>query len=126
MPSGPPHCRCARPSAQALSNQTLCAGLFWLPPFLTVPRSSYSYYKFVGFVDDLNKVGDLLGKAQAMQQSALGKLSLGKGNLVRRVDELRKLSVTPSKQLPAALLSLDLDDPSVDEISDDVSDESDR
>jgi len=77
-------------------------------------------------VDDLNKVGDLLGKAQAMQQSSLGKLSLGKGNLVRRVDELRKLGVTPSKQLPAALLSLDLDDPSVDEISDDVSDESDR
>ncbi len=80
------------------------------------------YDKFVGFVEDLNKVGDLLGKAQAMQQSALGKLSLGKGNLVRKVDELRKLGVTPSKQLPVGMLNLATDSPSTDDESDSVGD----
>jgi len=67
--------------------------------------------KFVGFVEDLDKVGDLLDKAQNAQQAALAKLSTGKGNLVRRVEGLRKLGVTPSKRLPAALLDVDDGEP---------------
>ncbi len=72
------------------------------------------YDKFVGFVDDMNRVGDLLTRAQSAQQAALGKLAQGRGNLVRRADELRKLGVSPSKQLPAGLIDLDSDDGDVD------------
>ncbi len=62
------------------------------------------YDKFVGFVDDMNKVGESLDKAQKAQQAALSKLSHGRGNLVRKAEELRRLGAEPSKQIPASLL----------------------
>lgn len=64
------------------------------------------YDKIVGFVDDLGKVGDALDKAQKAHQSALGKLAQGRGNLIRRAEQLRSLGVAPSKQLPSSLLGL--------------------
>ena len=73
-------------------------------------RAGKLYDKFVGFADDLGKVGDAIGKAQAAQQAALNKLSQGKGNLVRRVEQLRSLGVSPGKRLPGALLTDDSDD----------------
>lgn len=73
---------------------------------LIAERAGALYDKFVGFVDDLGKVGDALDRAQKMHQSALGKLAHGKGNLVRRVEQLRSLGVAPGKQLPAGMLAL--------------------
>jgi DNA recombination protein RmuC len=66
----------------------------------------------------MGKVGDSLRRAQDQHQAALGKLSHGKGNLVRRVEELRRLGVAPSKRLPQTLL-----DTSSDETSDDSANE---
>ncbi len=82
---------------------------------LIADRAANLYDKFVGFVDDMGKLGDALDRALKQHQSALGKLSQGKGNLVRRVEELRRLGVSPSKRLPQPLLDassdVDSDDP---------------
>jgi DNA recombination protein RmuC len=67
-------------------------------------RAAGLYDKFVGFTEDLQKVGELLERAQGAQRAALGKLSQGKGNLVRQAEQLRQLGVAPSKRLPAPLL----------------------
>jgi DNA recombination protein RmuC len=67
------------------------------------------YDKFVGFIEDMGKVGDALDRAQAAHRAALGKLSQGKGNLVRRTEQLRELGVAPTKRLPAGMLDLSAD-----------------
>ncbi len=58
------------------------------------------YDKFVGFVDALEDVGQKIGKAQESYQTARNRLAEGKGNLVRRTEELRKLGVKSQKELP--------------------------
>ncbi len=73
---------------------------------LIADRAGKLYDKFVGFVEDLDKVGDALERAQKMHQSALAKLAQGRGNLVRRAEQLRSLGVAPGKQLPDSLLGL--------------------
>jgi DNA recombination protein RmuC len=62
------------------------------------------YDKFVGFVADLEDVGKRLDAARASYDGALGKLSSGKGNLVRQVERIRQLGVKPSKLLPPPLV----------------------
>lgn len=69
-------------------------------------RAAVLYDKFVGFSEDLLKVGDALKKAQELHGSALDKLSQGRGNLVRQAEMLRKLGVAPSKKLPGSLQDL--------------------
>ncbi len=71
------------------------------------------YDKFVGFVEDLEVVGDRLEKAQRAYQSAHGKLSSGQGNLVRQLDKVRALGVKPSKSLRVGLLENRDDDEEV-------------
>lgn len=76
-------------------------------------RAAVLYDKFVGFSEDLLKVGDALKKAQELHGSAVDKLSQGRGNLVRQAEMLRKLGVAPSKKLPGSLQ--DLADPGNDD-----------
>ncbi len=58
------------------------------------------YDKFVAFVEDLTKIGDQIGKTQESYDKALNKLSTGKGNLLRRVELMKKLGLKPKKSLP--------------------------
>jgi DNA recombination protein RmuC len=58
------------------------------------------YDKFVAFVEDLTKIGDQIGKTQESYEKALNKLSTGKGNLLRRVELMKKLGLKPKKSLP--------------------------
>ncbi len=62
------------------------------------------YEKFVGFVDDMKKTGEQLKKAQDVHSEAFKKLHTGKGNLVRQVERLAEMGVSPSKRIPAELL----------------------
>ena len=62
------------------------------------------YDKFVGFVEALDDVGQKLGKAQDSYQTARNRLADGKGNLVRRTEELRQLGVKAQKKLPEELV----------------------
>ena len=58
------------------------------------------YDKFVGFVEDMHKVKGALDSSGRHLQSAMGKLSEGRGNLISRVEKFRSLGVQPSKRLP--------------------------
>ncbi|GAB2500938.1 DNA recombination protein RmuC [Arenimonas alkanexedens] len=69
-------------------------------------RAATLYDKFVGFAEDLGKVGEALRRANDLHAAAVGKLSQGRGNLVRQAEMLRELGVSPSKRLPAALQDL--------------------
>lgn len=62
------------------------------------------YDKFVGFINDLKKVGDKLDDAKQAHAEAFGKLSSGNGNLVGRVENLRKLGAKASKKIDAQLI----------------------
>jgi DNA recombination protein RmuC len=69
-------------------------------------RAAVLYDKFVGFAEDLSKVGEALRRANDLHAAAVGKLSQGRGNLVRQAEMLRELGVSPSKKMPAALRDL--------------------
>jgi len=62
------------------------------------------YDKFVGFVDDLEKLGQRLDQAQTSYHDAFSKLKTGKGNLIRSAEKVRELGVKPSKNLSAPLI----------------------
>ncbi|MEE4175306.1 MAG: DNA recombination protein RmuC [Xanthomonadales bacterium] len=67
-------------------------------------RAGKLYDKFVGFTDNLKGVGMRLDQAQRAYDGALSQLSEGRGNLVRQVEDLRKLGARHQKQLDAALV----------------------
>ncbi len=60
------------------------------------------YDKFVMFVDDLKKIGTQIMKTQESYDSAFNKLSTGKGNLLNRVESMKKLGLKPKKSLPVS------------------------
>ncbi|MGN0006627.1 MAG: DNA recombination protein RmuC [Alistipes sp.] len=60
------------------------------------------YDKFVGFVGDLKEVGAALDKASKRYDAAYSKLSVGNGNLLTKIDNIRKLGVKTTKRLPVA------------------------
>lgn len=62
------------------------------------------YDKFVGFVEALDDIGDKLGKAQLAYEMARGRLAEGKGNLVGRVEALKRLGAKSKKDLPPEYL----------------------
>ena len=62
------------------------------------------YGKFVGFVDDLEKIGDQINNARKAYDGAHNKLVSGKGNLISRTQTLIDLGVKSRKQLPASVL----------------------
>jgi DNA recombination protein RmuC len=68
------------------------------------------YDKFVGFLEDFQKIGNLLDSARKTFDSAHGKLSTGRGNLVVSVQKLKKLGVNSTKKIPAELYGYDNED----------------
>ena len=58
------------------------------------------YDKFVGFIDDMEKIGKALGTASATYGEAMNKLKSGKGNLIVRVEKLKGMGVKAKKNLP--------------------------
>jgi DNA recombination protein RmuC len=64
------------------------------------------YNKFVGFVDALEEVGQQLDKAKTAYQTAHDRLVHGRGNLVRRAQELKQLGVKAKKELPRKMIEL--------------------
>ena len=58
------------------------------------------YDKFYGLIVDLEQVGSKLSGAQQSFNTAMNKLHTGKGNLISRVEKLKKLGAKAKKQLP--------------------------
>ncbi|OIP00592.1 MAG: hypothetical protein AUJ98_07055 [Bacteroidetes bacterium CG2_30_33_31] len=63
------------------------------------------YDKFVGFYEDLDIISKSMNKINENFENAKNKLSTGKGNLVSRVEKLRKLGVKPKKKLDTSFQS---------------------
>ncbi len=61
------------------------------------------YEKFVGFVEDLEKIGLQLNNTQKTYDGAHNKLVSGKGNLIARTQTLIDLGVKSRKKLPVAM-----------------------
>jgi DNA recombination protein RmuC len=67
-------------------------------------RGTELYEKFVGFVTDMEVLGDSLRKSDQHYTNAMKKLADGRGNLIRQVEMLKKLGLRTSKSIPKALL----------------------
>ena len=65
-------------------------------------RGGRLHDKFVGFVDDLRKVGEALEAGREAWQAANSKLHTGPGNLVRQAAQLKTLGAKAAKDLPEA------------------------
>lgn len=66
-------------------------------------RAGALYDKFVGFAEDLDKLGVHLDRASASYRDARGKLIEGRGNLARQAEMLKDLGAKTAKSLPAGL-----------------------
>lgn len=72
---------------------------------LEIARQSGNLYdKFVGFTSDLVKVGKAMDTAKGSYEDAMNKLSTGTGNLIGRVEKIKKLGAKASKSLDNKLL----------------------
>ena len=70
------------------------------------------YDKFAGFVGDMEKIGKSVEATQKHYDAALNKLSSGRGNILRQVEQFRQLGVQPSKRLASEAMN---DEDSADE-----------
>ena len=84
-------------------------------------RGALLYDKFVGFVEDLETLGQSLAKARDSYDSAHLKLHAGRGNLIRQAEKLKELGVKPMKTLPAELVEAALEAPALSATSEDES-----
>lgn len=67
-------------------------------------RGAKLYDKFVGFVDNLEKIGKNIEVANNSYQDAYKQLSTGKDNLVTQTLKLKDLGIKNKKQLPQSLV----------------------
>jgi DNA recombination protein RmuC len=65
----------------------------------------------VGFIGDLQKVGERIQQAQDSYNDARRKFSEGSGNVIRQAEMLKQLGVKPSKALPAQWVEPALEEP---------------
>ena len=73
-------------------------------------KSGDMYNKFVGFIEDMQKIGSRLSSTQTAYNDGMKKLSEGTGNLVKRAEELRKMGAKSTKQLPSEIVGLEDED----------------
>jgi len=57
------------------------------------------YEKLVGFVDEMKRVGQHLQKAQDSYDISMNRLSSGRGNIIKRAENIVKLGLKPNKML---------------------------
>jgi len=67
-------------------------------------RGALLYEKFVGFVTDMEMIGDAIQKADQNYVSAWRKLVDGPGNLVGQVQKLKELGIRTNKSIPKRIL----------------------
>ncbi len=63
-------------------------------------RGTALFDKLVGFVEDFENVGSRITQAGKSFESAKGKLSSGRGNLIRQAQMLKDLGITTNRQIP--------------------------
>jgi DNA recombination protein RmuC len=83
-------------------------------------RGALLYDKFVGFVEDLEALGQSLAKAKDSYDSAHSKLYAGRGNLISQAVKLKELGARPMKTLPVELVEAALEAPPLSVTSEDA------
>ncbi len=63
------------------------------------------YDKFEGFVGDLIKIGKKIDETKVEYSGAMNKLVEGSGNLINRVEKLKKMGAKAKKALPESILA---------------------
>ncbi len=63
-------------------------------------RAGALYEKVIGFLSNMDKLGQHLGRAQTSFEEAKNQLSTGRGSVVRQIDMLRELGAKTTRQLP--------------------------
>lgn len=73
---------------------------------LEIARQSGALYdKFVGFITDMEKIGRGISNVQGNYNDAMNKLQTGSGNLVGRIENIKKLGAKTSKEIPKPMLN---------------------
>ncbi|AEP30060.1 DNA recombination protein RmuC [Brumicola nitratireducens] len=67
------------------------------------------YDKFHGFITDMEKIGRNVDATAKAYEAAMGKLSTGRGNLVRQAEQFKKLGVSPTKSIDIGLVDSSAD-----------------
>lgn len=67
-------------------------------------KAADMYDKFVAFTNDMEGLGSSLQTVSKRYDAAMNKLTDGRGNLVKRAEEFRKLGVQASKKLDSKLI----------------------
>ena len=62
------------------------------------------YDKFVGFLEDFEKIGKTFETGKSQYDSAMGKLKEGPGNVFRKMELLRELGAAPNKRIKTELV----------------------
>ncbi|MGA9665270.1 MAG: DNA recombination protein RmuC [Gallionella sp.] len=73
-------------------------------------RGAELYDKLAGFVEDLDNLGTKLLQAQKAYDGAYGKLTGGRGNVIRQAEMLKELGIKPTKHLPQNLTDMPSDE----------------
>ena len=63
-------------------------------------EAEHMYDKLVLFVDEMQNIGASLQKAQLSYDKAMNRLSSGKGNVIKRAQDIKSLGLKPNKELP--------------------------
>ena len=74
---------------------------------LIADKAGALYDQFVSYVEALDEVGKHLDKSKDAWENARKRLTSGRGNLVRRTEELKKLGAKTKKNLPDDLRMID-------------------
>ncbi|MDO4789565.1 MAG: DNA recombination protein RmuC [Porphyromonas sp.] len=72
-----------------------------------VKEANNLYDKFVGYAEKFNRIGSQIDTLQKTYDEAYNQLTTGKGNIVNRLEKMRKLGLSPSKSLPSNMQKLD-------------------
>jgi DNA recombination protein RmuC len=70
-------------------------------------QSGALYDKFVGFIEDMDKIGKSLDTSKVAYDTAMNKLKTGSGNLIKRAADIQKLGAKTSKQIADRFISDD-------------------
>lgn len=62
------------------------------------------YDKLVGFVEDMSRIDKSIDSARVAYDEAIKKLTTGKGNLVKRASDMKRLGAKAQKNLPQPLV----------------------
>jgi DNA recombination protein RmuC len=72
---------------------------------LIAERAGRLYEKLRLFVEEMQAIGQTLGKTHESYERAMGRLCNGRGNLIAQAEQLRELGVEVHKPLPESILA---------------------